>query len=364
MNPFTDKYFTRSKQVAEKMGMNPLVKYRVFMRDGGVAALKPMAELIKNFAPNATVQFLSTGTPFNARDTAVIISGRFQDLVELETMYLNWTALPCFCAEKTRKIVRIAKDKMILDFAARHLFDPTSIALASYGAMVGGIPAASTDVGANSLNYLRNVMDNYSTLNDVCEVNNVYNHLFPKSGIGTTPHALIAIFRGDYEAMGQAYIDTFPGEGFVSLIDYNNREVDDALKQLKKFNKKLAGVRTDTCGENYAQIGYKQDGSFEYAEEKGVVVSAVEGLRNALDHEGGEHVKIFVSSGFDFEKTAEFMERCPRAFSGIGTGSFIPKVPTATSDIFEVNGERECKVGREWGYKANKEFFQKEISEM
>lgn len=353
MNPFCDKYFTKSKEVAKHAGLNPVVKYRVFTRFDGIAALEPMAELVTQLAPTAKVEILSTGTPFKAKDTVATITGPFQDLVELETLWLQWTALPSYCASEARKIVERAGNKIIFDFAARHLFDPTSVALASYGARTGGMPASSTDVGMSPHDYLDGMIKTYKELIDS-------DYVFPAQGVGTTPHALIAIFKGNYDEMAKAYTERYPDEKFVALIDYNNQEVTDSLKLLKTYGKHLAGVRIDTCGENHAETGYKIDGLSTYASESGVTVEAVKALKNALRSNGGEHVKVFVSSGFNAEKTGRFMELCPTSFDGIGTGSFIPKLPTATADIYEVDGQNECKVGREWGLKSVKEFQEKD----
>jgi len=353
-NPICDKYFTKSKEVAKHAGLNPEVRYRVFTRFNGIAALEPMAELITKLAPTARVEVLSTGTPFKAEDTIATVSGPFQDLVELETLWLQWTALPSYCAQQAKNIVECAKGKILIDFAARHLFSHLSVALASYGAKVGGIPASSTDVGMNPMLFLDDMLNIYK------QWTNGNTRELPVEGIGTTPHALLAIFKGDYEAMAKAYTERYPEDQFVALIDYNNKEIADSLLLLKKYGKHLAGVRTDTCGENYAQVGYTQSGDLQYADERGVSVNAVRALKNALINNGGEHVKLFVSSGFNEEKTEMFVQNCPSSFDGIGTGSFIPKVPTATADIYEVDGIRECKVGREWGFEANKEFSAKD----
>ena len=351
-NVFTDKYFTKSKLVAANMGLNPIVKYRVFGRFDGIAALEPAQYMIQSLSPTAKVEILPTGTPFKTKDTIMVIEDHFQNIVELETMYLWWSALPCYCAEQAQAIVKAAEGKTVLDFHARHLYDPTSVALASYGAGIGGIKAFSTDVGANSVNYLKTQTAYYKEVlnhgNDY-----VHNHILggDRKGVGTTPHALIAIFNGDYEAMANAYINTFPDENFVALIDYNNKEIGDTMLLLENLGDKLYGVRIDTCGENAAEG--VTDGK------TGVTYQATSALRTALNENGGRHVRLYISSGFNEVKTKEFMISAPNSFDGIGTGSFIPKGPYCTSDIFEVEGARESKVGREWGYVANAEFYSK-----
>lgn len=354
MNPFVDKYFSKSKRIAEVAGLNPIVKYRIFTRFDGVAALRPMAKLIMKLQQGKLTQvdILKTGTEFKARDTIATVSGRFQDLVELETQYLQWAALPSYCASKSKEIMAAAPDKIVSDFAARHLYDPTSVALASYGAKIGGIESASTDVGGEAEAWLDLMIDQYLVW--------MKSLKFHGLGIGTTPHALLAIFNGDYLKMAEAYKAAFPHDKFIALVDYNNREIDDTLKLLSKYDKGLAGIRIDTCGENCAQVGNDLAGNPVFAKERGVSFEAVQSLKKHLRSNGGDHVKLFVSSGFNADKVRKFMEICPESFDGIGTGSFIPPGPTATSDIYMVDGKVETKKGREWGVEATNDFFSKE----
>lgn len=356
-NPFTDKYFSKSRRVAEKAGLNPTVKYRVFGRFKGIAALEPAKCLIEALAPSAKVEILPTGTPFQPKDTIMIIEDKFQNIVELETMYLWWSALPCYCAQQAKDIVKAAQGRTVLDFAARHMYDAASVALASYGAKVGGITQHSTDVGANAFTALMNLINSYKAELAVYSPETAGKFGYIEQGVGTTPHALLAIFGGDYTAMANAYLDAFPEDKFVALIDYNNKEIDDSLTLLRTFGDKLWGVRIDTCGVNHAQKIPSSEGSMEYVKEKGVSLDAVAFLRAALDLNGGKKVKIVVSSGFNALKTAEFASEVPNSFDAIGTGSFIPPNPTCTADIFEVDGKRESKKGREWGYIANKKFY-------
>lgn len=359
MNPFTDKYFTKAKLVAQYVNKNPVVSYRVFCRDSGIAALEPARLLIKTLAPDARVQVLPEGTKFESGDTLMIITDKFQNIVELETMYLGWIGLPIYCATQARAIRDAALDKDIMDFAARHLCGAESVVLASYGARIGGINKHSTDVGAVCLQHLAMVSGRYCNL-----IDQKVPWIFMSGGIGTMPHALLAIFNGNYCEAANAYLNALRGDKFIALIDYNNREIDDSLKLLKEFGKELYGVRIDTPRENHAQIkpsDTTQLGSI-YDDGVGVTINAVNQLRYWLDHNtdaSGHHVKIFVSSGFNSDKTKEFYKECKDSFDGIGTGSFVPKFCPATADIFMVDGREEAKVGRYWGFAKNVEFYRK-----
>jgi nicotinate phosphoribosyltransferase len=343
MNIFTDKYFTRAKEVAIANDMYPKVKYRVFGRFDGLAALDPAKMMIQQIATNAVVKTLPVGTPFKAGDTIMTVEDTFEDIVELETMYLQWCALPCYCAYNAKQIVDTAFPKEVMDFSARHLFGAESVALASYGASVGGMKKFSTDIGANAEALLIHNVELYKYM---LQHSSLVTEGWKGKGIGTIPHALIALFHGDYVKCAEAYKQAFPDEKQIHLIDYNNHEIDDSLALLMLLGEDLKAVRIDTCGENHSQAVLPTEGT-------GVCTSAVKLLREALDTNGGKHVKIVVSSGFDYHKTNTFMKKVPSTFDMVGTGSFIPKVPQCTSDIYEVDGKEECKKGREWGFEAN-----------
>jgi len=353
MNPFTDKYFSKTKRVLEVAGLNPRVGIRVYPKFDGIAAFEPAVDFINLVCPSAEVVYLPAGTPFKSKDTGMIIFAPAQDIVEFETNYLQLFSLPAFCAGKMKEIVDAADGRPVMDFAARHLSSPVGAALASYGADVGGAKAFSTDVGANARYYLLKIAKLY-------QKSLTMDFGFVDEGVGTTPHFLLAIFRGNYEAACKAYAEAYPDDAVVQLIDYNNREIEDTLECLRVLGEKLTGVRVDTCGENKPQINLPGTDYMTKSQYRGVTLDVVAGLRHYLDMGNGKHVKIIPTSGFDAEKTKTFVEALPDCVDAIGTGSFIPPgYPQATADIFMVNGMIETKVGREWGLERNKHFYTK-----
>ena len=117
--------------------------------------------------------------------------------------------------------------------------------------------------------------------------------------------------------------------------------------------KDLAGVRIDTCGENYTQgiervILPKLNVPEKYLVGRGVKIAGVWGLRQAQIENGYEDQQLVVSSGFNEEKTAAFVEAdrifqknygVP-LFTSIGTGSIAnPKM--TTSDIIAYFSEKK-----------------------
>ena len=79
-------------------------------------------------------------------------------------------------------------------------------------------------------------------------------------------------------------------------------------------------------------------------------------MREKLDKEGFDDVKITCSSGFGPEKCRVF-SLASAPVDVIGTGSFLPDSWSdtyATADIIEYNGRPLVKVGREFLQKSKK----------
>src|SRR5690625_7167453 len=72
------------------------------------------------------------------------------------------------------------------------------------------------------------------------------NEWWGKKGMGTMPHALIQMFKGDIVAATEAYYEMYPDDELITLVDYNNDVITDSLKVAHAFGDKLVGVRVDT----------------------------------------------------------------------------------------------------------------------
>lgn len=338
---YCDKYFTDARKIAEVAGLDRTqVTYRVFSRFRGIGALMPVKNLIECMTTDAEVLSINEYDSFDPEDTMMLITGPFGELVELETQILQWSALPCYTAFEFSKIwEHTPQDCVIIDGAARHLYSDVSVALSSYGASIANCDNFSTEIGANSLDYLSKMAFFYSQGRDEKFTSK------PKQAVGTLPHSVIALFSGDYDALLTFYRKAFPGRKIIVPIDYNNREFTDAVSLIKKHDEIIQGFRLDTCGENHMQTG---DGVFDSG--RGVNVNAVREYRQNLNDIGYMDKELYLSSGFDAQKAKTFGWEIPDSFDGIVTGSFIPKGPQCTMDICRVNGKYECKVGRSWGY--------------
>lgn len=332
----TDKYFLRSKEILEKENINPIVRYQVFARTNGIVrGVNEAVDFIyQTVGAKAKVYALRNGQEFENGEPLMKIEGYVQDLVDLETVYLGITAgeLTGFvdldnARIEARKIVDAAKGIPVWYFGARH-FDPRIDAEMGRICQSEGFVGASTDVAAAA---------------------------WGAKGAGTTPHSLILSYTAhmlenkldlnptvETAKAFDKYMD--PKVPRIMLIDTFNREIDDTLATAEALDN-LAGVRIDTCGENYTQgienvVLPELDVPEKYLTGKGVKIAGVWGLREALVKNGLEDVGLVVSSGFNVDKTRAFVKANNAfndiygvpLFTAIGTGS-IAKPKMTTSDI-------------------------------
>jgi nicotinate phosphoribosyltransferase len=157
------------------------------------------------------------------------------------------------------------------------------------------------------------------------------------------------------------------------LVDYFGREVTDSLTVARRFahlaSQGKLSVRIDTPGSrfiegldpsaSYAVLdrnvpdairGYRNETELRHLVGAGVSAAAIWHLREALNREGFQKVKIVASSGFDPAK-CKVMAEANAPIDIVGTGSFLPQRWTetyATADIIEYDGTKRVKIGREF----------------
>ena len=95
---------------------------------------------------------------------------------------------------------------------------------------------------------------------------------------------------------------------------------------------------------------YRNDKELRLLTGTGVSAAAIFHLRECLDGEGFDRVKIVASSGFDVTK-CKVMADVGAPIDVVGTGSYLPDIWTetyATADIVSYDGRPSVKVGREF----------------
>jgi nicotinate phosphoribosyltransferase len=189
------------------------------------------------------------------------------------------------------------------------------------------------------------------------------------TGLGTVPHALIAVYGGDTavatlkfdeyvnrapDAIGHLTAKGTP-EGHVnvtSLVDFDNDVVNTSLGVAHALGARLWGVRVDTSEalvDRAMLRELEQREGVANSEPRGVTPRLIELLREALDQSGYRHVRIVASGGFDAEKIRRFEElRVPVDVYGVGSALVHGPGFDHTADIVRVDGRPLAKTGRRY----------------
>ena len=290
------------------------------------------------------VRSLFDGETAERGEAVMHIEGEYATFAHLETLYLGALAEGSRVATNTRDVVAAANGKPVMMFGARHQAHEAQ-AGAGYAAYVGGAIGVSTDE---------------------------QGEWWGATGLGTVPHALIAVYGGDTtiatlkfdeyvnratEAIGHL---TAPGtsEGHVnltSLVDFENDVVNTSLGVAHALGQRLWGVRVDTSESLIDKAIVREverNGGVAGEDIRGVTPRLIQVLRDALDAAGYGHVRIVASGGFDAEKIARF-ERLgvPVDVYGVGSALVHGSGFDHTADIVRLDGRDLAKVGR--GYRDN-----------
>ena len=127
------------------------------------------------------------------------------------------------------------------------------------------------------------------------------------------------------------------------LVDFENDSVRTALDVARALGPRLWGVRLDTSGQLVDRSLWDDLGDFD---PRGVNERLVHKVRNALDEDGFERVKIVASGGFTVEKIEQF-ERLGVPVDAYGVGSSLIRGENDfTADIVLADGRPVGKVGR------------------
>ncbi len=357
----TDHYFNQTKEVIGRFG-DQEVTYAVFMRRPVVAAPRLAVDWLKQIALARSTQFqielnYEEGRWVGAGEPLLYISGSFEHLVDLETLYLQKLGPACVAAYNAFAMCVDLPRTAFLAFDARHCAGPDMAELMAYAAAVGS-ERARRKVGA--VGFIGNATADTA-------------HFFGRaSGAGTMPHALVG-YAGSAVRAAEMYHQTFPDEDLTVLVDYFGKEVTESLSVCRRFPElveagKLA-VRIDTPGGRYVEgldppssyavlernapdaiRGFRSEAELRHLIGGGVSAAAIWHLREQLDAAGFKKARIVASSGFGPEK-CKIMATAKAPIDVVGSGTFLPtnwQETYATADIIAYNGEPRVKVGREF----------------
>ncbi len=358
---WTDHYFRRTKEAVRRFG-DTIVTYAVFLRRPVVSAPRLAIDWLHEMAARRKTTFevelrFEEGKWVGAGEPLLYVTGPLYHLVDLETLLLQKLGPPCVAAYNAFAMCADLPRVAFLAMDARHCAGAEMAEAMAYAAAVGSA-RAKRKVGA--IGFIGNATDATA-------------HYFgADGGKGTMPHALVG-YAGSTLRAAEMFDELYPGEAMTVLVDYFAREITDALTVCRRFPRRAAAgeiaIRLDTPGgrfiegldppASYAALernvpdavrGYRSEAELRYLVGPGVSAAALWTLREALDAEGFDRVKIVASSGFGPAK-CRVMAVAQAPIDVVGTGSYLPEVwpeTYATADIVAYNGEPRVKVGREF----------------
>ena len=361
IDSWTDKYFSHTKEAVSKFG-DAKVTYALFMRRPVISAPRLAIEWLSVVAKERGTSFqidlkYSEGKWVGAGEPIAYVTGRFSELVDLETLLLQKLGPACVAAYNAYSMCSDLPKVAFMAMDARHCAGTSMAEMMAYAASVGSTKAKNK---SGALGFIGNATDATA-------------HYFgEKNGKGTMPHAFIG-YAGSTLRAAEMFQETFPDLPMTVLVDYFGQEITDTLAVCRKFpdlvENGTLSFRLDTPGSRYIEKldpaasyavlerhvpevvrGYRSETQLSYLVGAGVSAAAIWRLREALDSEGYENAKIVASSGFGPTKCHLFSE-ANAPVDVIGTGSYLPTTWSetyATADIIEYDGKARVKLGREF----------------
>jgi nicotinate phosphoribosyltransferase len=327
---YTDAYFNHARETLLADGRRPRVVMQVFQKrdaflggmDEGLAILK----LCSHDWDELTVHALYDGERVTPYETVMTIEGDYTLFAHLETLYLGTLARRTLITTNVVRVLQAAGGKQVIFMPARHDHHriQTGDGYAAYvaGQVVGAPIGVTTDEQAS---------------------------WWGGKGVGTVPHALIGAYGGNTVLAASKFAEWAPPDLNVTvLVDFENDSVRTALEVARALGERLWGVRLDTSESLVDRSLWDEMGDFKPT---GVNERLVHKVRDALDENGFERVKIVVSGGFTVEKIRAFEKRgVPVDAYGVGS-SLIRGANDFTADIVLTDGLPSGKVGR--AYRPN-----------
>jgi nicotinate phosphoribosyltransferase len=324
---YADAYFNHARATLLQDERRPRVVLQIFQKKsawlGGMDEAIAILKLCSYDWDELTVHALHDGDRIEPWETVMTIEGDYTLFAHLETAYLGVLSRRTLITSNVVRVLEAANGKPLIFMPARHDHHrvQTGDGYAAYvaGRVVGAPIGVTTDEQAS---------------------------WWGGRGIGTVPHSLIASYGGNTVLAATKFAEWASDDMNITvLVDFENNSVQTALEVARALGPKLWGVRLDTSEMLVDRSLWDELGNFKPT---GVNEQLVRKVRDALDDDGFEHVKIVVSGGFTIEKIKEFEEQSvPVDAYGVGS-SLIRGSNDFTADVVLTDGRPSAKVGRRY----------------
>jgi nicotinate phosphoribosyltransferase len=322
---YTDAYFNHGRETLLADGRHPRVVMQVFQKRGaylgGMDEAIAILKLCSDDWEALTVHALYDGDRVEPWEPVMTIEGDYTLFAHLETLYLGTLSRRTLITTNVVRVLEAANGKQIIFMPARHDHHrvQTGDGYAAFvaGQIVGAPVGVTTDEQAS---------------------------WWGGKGVGTVPHALISSYGGNTVLAASKFAEWAPPDLNVTvLVDFENDSVRTSLEVARALGERLWGLRLDTSENLVDRSLWEEMGDFRPT---GVNERLVWKVREALDENGFERVKIVASGGFDAEKIRAFEERgVPVDSYGVGS-ALIRGENDFTADIVLTDGLPAAKVGR------------------
>jgi nicotinate phosphoribosyltransferase len=331
---YADAYFNHARATLLQDDRHPRVVLQVFQKKsawlGGMDEAIAILKLCSYDWDELTVHALHDGDQIEPWETVMTIEGDYTLFAHLETAYLGVLSRRTLITSNVVRVLEAANGKPLIFMPARH--DHHRVQTGDgYAAFVGG-RVVGAPIGVTT--------DEQASW-------------WGGRGIGTVPHSLIASYGGNTVLAATKFAEWASDDMNITvLVDFENNSVETALEVARALGPKLWGVRLDTSEMLVDRSLWEELGDFKPS---GVNERLVRKVRDALDDDGFEHVKIVVSGGFTIDKIKEFEEESvPVDAYGVGS-SLIRGSNDFTADIVLTDGRPSAKVGRKYESNARLE---------
>src|ERR671918_287111 len=324
---YTDAYFNHTRSTLLADGRRPRVLMQIFQKKravlGGMDEAIAVLKLCCEDWDDLVVHALHDGDEIEPWETVMTVEGDYTLFAHLETLYLGVLARRTLITTNVVEVLRAANGKPIIFMPARHDHwrVQTGDGYAAYlaGRIAGAPVGVTTDEQAS---------------------------WWGGKGVGTVPHSLIAAYGGNTVLAATRFVEWAPEDLNVTvLVDFENDSVRTALEVARALGHRLWGVRLDTSESLVDRSLMDELGDFRPT---GVNERLVRKVRDALDRDGFERIKIVVSGGFTVEKIEAFEEKgVPVDAYGVGS-SLIRGANDFTADVVLTDGRASAKVGRRY----------------
>jgi len=322
---YTDAYFIHARDTLLRDERRPNVVMQIFQKQdswlGGMDEAIAILKLCSYDFVGLEVRALYDGEVVSPYEPVMHIEGDYTAFAHLETPVLGTLARRTLITTNVVHVLEAANGKPIIFMPAR--FDHHRVQAGDgYAAYVAG-QVTGFEIGVTS--------DEQASW-------------WGGRAIGTVPHSLIAAYGGDTVLAARKFAEWAPPDMSVTvLVDFENDSVRTALEVAEALGDRLWGVRLDTSDALVDHSLWDELGDFKPT---GVNERLVRNVRDALDRDGFERIKIVVSGGFTAEKIREFEERgVPVDSYGVGS-SLIRGSNDFTADVVLADGRPSAKAGR------------------